>query len=135
MVRSRPRTDVQTEKQIEAFAAQAEQPAPPLIRAVPDVQAAVELREVAEPATDEAISMSVAPKKAAPSPMLNSPLLVDWKRRNREPKTGGINFRASASQLDLLRQAALMEEISQQKVLERLVWPILEERYGTGSVE
>ncbi|MBT1003982.1 hypothetical protein KIH31_15440 [Paenarthrobacter sp. DKR-5] len=137
MVRSRPRTDVQTEKQIEAFAAQAEQPAPPLIKAVPDVQAAVELREVAGPgvATDEAISMNVAPKKAAPSPMLNSPLLVDWKRRNREPKTGGINFRASASQLDLLRQAALMEEISQQKVLERLVWPILEERYGTGSAE
>jgi uncharacterized protein (DUF1778 family) len=59
--------------------------------------------------------------------------MADWKRRNREPKTGGINFRASESQLDLLRTAALVEEISQQKVLERLVWEVLEEKYGSGA--
>ena len=58
-----------------------------------------------------------------------------WKQRNREPKTGGINFRASTSQLELLRTAALVEEISQQKILERLVWPILEEKYGSGLSE
>ncbi|WP_230854517.1 hypothetical protein [Arthrobacter terrae] len=84
----------------------------------------------------------MAPKVVRPSPAKVSsisatlaPAMVDWKRRNREPKVGGINFRASSSQLDLLRTAALVEEMSQQKVLERLIWPILEEKYGPGSYE
>lgn len=55
-----------------------------------------------------------------------------WKLRNKEPKTGGINFRASQSQLELLRQAAADQEISQQKILERIVWPALELAYGAG---
>lgn len=58
--------------------------------------------------------------------------LPAWKLRNKEPKTGGINFRASQSQLDLIRRAAADQEISQQKILERIVWPALEAAYGAG---
>lgn len=56
-----------------------------------------------------------------------------WKQRNREPKNVGIMIRASESQLELLRAAAVDQEMSQQKVLERILWPILEERYGAGA--
>jgi hypothetical protein len=53
-----------------------------------------------------------------------------WKRRNREPKHVQIMLRASESQRELLQAAAEHQEISQQKILEALVWPILEEQYG-----
>lgn len=53
-----------------------------------------------------------------------------WKRRNKEPKTSGTNIRVSPSQLELLRRAAEIEETSQQKLIESILWPILEERYG-----
>lgn len=121
MVRPRRRNDAQTEKEIEAFAAQAEQP----------LAAVTELTKAkAEPSTPPARTQAKAP---AGTRSVSSADMADWKRRNREPKIGGINFRASSSQLDLLREAAIVEEISQQKVLERLVWPILEERYGSGQ--
>lgn len=48
----------------------------------------------------------------------------------REPKISGINFRMTERQMALLREASVQEDVSQQKVLERIVWPILEERYG-----
>lgn len=132
MVRQRGRTDPQTEKQIEAFAAQAEQPLAP-VRALP---------QPADPSANEVekSSKSKAPvPKATDSPSARArilaPAMEAWKQRNREPKTGGINFRASTSQLELLRTAALVEEMSQQKILERLVWPILEEKYGSSLSE
>lgn len=53
-----------------------------------------------------------------------------WKQRNREPKSHGFNLRVSKSQLELLKAAADLEEISQQKLAEREFWPILEEKYG-----
>lgn len=53
-----------------------------------------------------------------------------WKRRNKEPKHVQIMLRASESQRELLQAAAEHQEISQQKILEALVWPILEEKYG-----
>lgn len=56
-----------------------------------------------------------------------------WKQRNREPKTRGIMLRCSESQHQLLKIASLDDEMSQQKVLERIVWPVLEERYGAGG--
>lgn len=139
-VNKRGRTDLQTEQDIEAFAAQAEKPMAP-VTSLPKPAAAPSPAPASRtaPATPAA---SPAPKAVRSSPATVpsiSPALVpamaDWKRRNREPKSGGINFRASASQLDLLRTAALVEEISQQKILERLVWPILEEKYGTGASE
>ena len=136
MVTKRPRTDLQTEKDIEAFAAQAEKPLT-AVKSLP--------QQASAPEEEPSPALRMAPDEPAPvrpspaavpsiSPAL-APAMVDWKRRNREPKSGGINFRASASQLDLLRTAALVEEMSQQKILERLVWPILEEKYGTGSTE
>lgn len=131
MVRQRGRTDLKTEQEIEAFAAQAEQP-----RAIEQTLASV--AELPKPKVEvktepETVQPKAAPRAQARSRQRLSPDMPDWKRRNKEPKTGGINFRASSSQLDLLRQAALEEDISQQKVLERLVWPILEERYGSGQ--
>lgn len=67
------------------------------------------------------------PAAAAPTGMPDEPA---WKRRNREPKHVGVMIRASQSQLDLLRRASEVEELSQQKILERIVWPELEARYG-----
>jgi len=78
---------------------------------------------------------SPARKAARAGSSVPAPVVADWKRRNREPKTSGINLRASPSQLDLLRSESLVEEISQQKVLERILWPILEEKYGFKAPE
>lgn len=140
MVNKRPRTDLQTEKDIEAFAAQAEKPLTP-VTSFPQ-PAEVPTNAAPSPAERTIPAATAAPKAVRSSPAavpsispVLAPAMVDWKRRNREPKTGGINFRASSSQLDLLRTAALVEEISQQKILERLVWPILEEKYGTAASE
>jgi hypothetical protein len=138
VVRQRGRTDLQTEKAIEEFAAQAEKPltaVPPLVEEEP-AQASSPSPAAAEPPVLKAApapAAAPARKAARKTPSVLAPAMADWKRRNREPKTGGINFRASESQLDLLRTAALVEEISQQKVLERLVWEVLEEKYGSGA--
>jgi hypothetical protein len=59
--------------------------------------------------------------------------LPAWKRRNKEPKHVQIMLRASESQRELLQTASEHQEISQQKILEALVWPVLEEQYGEGS--
>lgn len=56
--------------------------------------------------------------------------LPPWKQRNLEPKRIGTQFRCSESQIALLRVASLDQEMSIQKILERLVWPAIEERYG-----
>jgi len=142
-VTKRSRTDVQTEKAIEAFAAMAEKPltaVPPLNDPSDAIEssAAMETELSPEPAPTASPVVKAAQKEPARNSAAKvkaalAPAMAEWKVRNREPKVGGINFRASASQLDLLRNAALIEEISQQKVLERLVWPILEEKYGSGS--
>jgi hypothetical protein len=140
-VNKRGRTDLQTEKDIEAFAAMAEKPltaVPALIPEEPSTAPSPSPSHAAAeaPALRAAPAPAAAPAKrkaARSTPSVLAPAMADWKRRNREPKTGGINFRASESQLDLLRTAALVEEISQQKVLERLVWEVLEEKYGSGA--
>jgi hypothetical protein len=136
VVRQRGRTDLQTEKDIEAFAAMAEKPltAVPALAEEPDPASDPSPAAAEPPVLKAAPAPAAAParKAARKTPSVLAPAMADWKRRNREPKTGGINFRASESQLDLLRTAALVEEISQQKVLERLVWEVLEEKYGSG---
>ena len=40
------------------------------------------------------------------------------------------HLRMTASQQQLLSQAAEVEDISQQKLLESIIWPALTERYG-----
>lgn len=51
-------------------------------------------------------------------------------RKVKEPKTTGYTLRMTAAEKALLTHAAESEDISEQKVLERLVWPVLRERYG-----
>ncbi|GAA1495394.1 hypothetical protein [Paeniglutamicibacter kerguelensis] len=89
------------------------------------------------PATDRQIEefANRAEQQSVPVPVATQPDLPAWKIRNKEKKTTGLNFRTSTSQMNLLRAAAELEEISQQKLLERIVWPILEERYGSGTAE
>jgi hypothetical protein len=53
--------------------------------------------------------------------------------RHKEPKVTGINLRMTATQQKLLQRAAAHEDISQQKVLERLIWPVLAEKYPPTS--
>ncbi|MHA7146549.1 hypothetical protein ACX80U_17710 [Arthrobacter sp. TmT3-37] len=100
MVKVRQRSTPQQERAAEEFAAKAEQPNPP----------EREARSARQPEAGQD--------------------LPAWKRRNKEPKTSGANIRVSKSQLELLRRAAEIEEISQQKLIESILWPVLEERYG-----
>lgn len=85
-----------------------------------------------QPADDQAIEAFAnrAEQETQSAPQTDQPA---WKVRNKEPKVAGINFRMSTTQSELLRRAAEMEEVSQQKLLQQLVWPVLEEKYGAGS--
>jgi hypothetical protein len=89
------------------------------------------------PAADEREIEAFAERAELPRPeRQDSPsavAAVDWRSRNKEPKTTGLNFRLSKSQSALLQEAAADQDISQQKVLERIVWPLLEEKYGSGA--
>lgn len=79
---------------------------------------------------DEAEKTTAQPA-AVPSPVETYiEGLPPWKQRNLEAKHMGTQFRCSASQLQLLRVASMDQELSIQKILERLVWPAIEERYG-----
>lgn len=51
-------------------------------------------------------------------------------RRIKEPKSAGYTFRMTERQKRLLTLAADAEDISEQKLLERLVWPALVEKHG-----
>lgn len=62
---------------------------------------------------------------------VQGPPLKPWKRRARSgAKVKGYNFRFNKIQHALLNYAAEAEDTSQQKLIEELVWPVLEERYG-----
>lgn len=84
------------------------------------------------PAVDEAKLQRFAGE--AEQPRKVKPDLPAWKVRNKEPKDGApFNFRVSRSQAQMLREWADEEEISYQKLLERIVLPILEEERGSGA--
>ena len=51
-------------------------------------------------------------------------------RKTKAPYVTGVNFRMTENQKELLQLASEKEDISQQKVLEKLVWPILAEKYN-----
>ena len=89
------------------------------------------------PAADEREIEAFAERAELPKPDRQTPPpaapVIDWRSRNKEPKTTGLNFRLSKSQSALLQRAAAEEDISQQKVLERIIWPLLEDKYGTGA--
>ncbi|WP_432246254.1 hypothetical protein ACRB8A_19930 (plasmid) [Arthrobacter sp. G.S.26] len=54
--------------------------------------------------------------------------------RLKEPKVVGINFRMTKTQQELLRKAAEAEDVSQQKILDRIVWPQLQAKYQDGQL-
>lgn len=82
-------------------------------------------RAIAEFAEQAEQQLPVAPRPPKKLPA--------WKRRNREAKTKGYTLRMSPSQLELLRVAHEDQDISQQKIIENLIWPALEEKYGDGA--
>jgi hypothetical protein len=87
-------------------------------------------------AAQEWASRAEQPEKPA-TPARRKPPEPAWKTRNREPKFHGVNIRVSKSQLELLKSVADWEEISQQKLVESILWPVLEEKYEElfGTVE
>jgi hypothetical protein len=76
------------------------------------------------------LQMYAVESDPAPAPRRLGEGEPQWKRRNREPKVHGFNLRLSKSQLELLKAAADLHEISQQKFVERELWPLMEEKYG-----
>lgn len=58
----------------------------------------------------------------------------DLPRHRQRAKTGtkgpGTSFRYNKSQGRLLDYAVEMEDMKKQELLESLIWPILEEKYG-----
>lgn len=79
------------------------------------------------PPSDRAVLAFAA---EAEKPQEKTPEVPAWKRRNREPKAAGVNLRTSASQQEMLRRAAELEDMSQQKIVAGILWPIMEEKYG-----
>lgn len=63
-----------------------------------------------------------------------APPRPDLPAHRQRAKTGikgpGMNFRYNASQRQLLDYAVAMEDMTKQELIESLVWPLLEERYG-----
>lgn len=81
----------------------------------------------------EAPQVSDAPQRAELPARMPAPR-PDLPAHRQRAKTGikgpGMNFRYNASQRDLLDYAVEMEDMSKQELIEQLVWPVLEERYG-----
>lgn len=51
-------------------------------------------------------------------------------RAKSGPKKDAVSFRFNAAQRELLNIAVAHEDMSQQELLETLIWEVLEERYG-----
>lgn len=83
----------------------------------------------------EGFEKPIVRRRPSSLPVKNRPAEPAWKRRNREPKHIQIMLRASESQRALLQAAADHQEKSQQKILEEIVWPVLEEQYGAEAVD
>ena len=72
-------------------------------------------------------NMAEQPRRTIEASVPEASIVTSKKRK--EPKVSGYNFRMTAAEKRLLTHAAEMEDISEQKVLERLVWPVLNDRY------
>lgn len=55
---------------------------------------------------------------------------VSVPKKTKERYVTGINFRMTETQKNLLQRASEEEDISQQKVLEKIVWSILSKKYN-----
>lgn len=80
-----------------------------------------------------------AAENPTPAPEQSTPAEVtlarpDLPMHRQRAKTGtkgpGTSFRYNKSQGRLLDYAVEMEDMKKQELLESLVWPILEEKYG-----
>lgn len=65
-----------------------------------------------------------------PRPEIPVNLPAHRRRAKSGPKKDAVSFRFNAAQRDLLNVAVAHEDLSQQQLLESLVWEILEDRYG-----
>jgi len=72
-------------------------------------------------------NMAEQPRRPLDAPMPQT--LTSVPKKRKEPKVTGYNFRMSASEKQLLSHASGIEDLSEQKILERLVWPVLWARY------
>lgn len=82
----------------------------------------------------EGVVESIPSSESTPawdSEEIPKPQLEPWEERDESlPKTSAFNFRLNKNQARLLKTAASMERTSQQKVIESILWPALEARYG-----
>lgn len=68
--------------------------------------------------------------RTPPRPAIPVNLPAHRRRARSGPKKDAVSFRFNAAQRDLLNVAVAHEDLSQQQLLESLIWEILEDRYG-----
>lgn len=74
---------------------------------------------------------TVQPQSPTPQRAAIPVNLPAHRRRARSgPKKDAVSFRFNAAQRDLLNVAVAHEDLSQQQLLESLIWETLEDRYG-----
>lgn len=85
----------------------------------------------AEKEAAELAARSAAPTRMESRSEPSTDPIERWRqRRDSGPKAKGYNFRMTAAQAELLSLVAHQQDRSQQKILDDLVWPALEEKYG-----
>lgn len=71
------------------------------------------------------------PVTTAPTPSIPQPDLPPHRRRAKAgPKKDAVSFRFNAAQRELLNVAVIHADMTQQELLESLIWETLEEQYG-----
>lgn len=91
-------------------------------------------RDVDPKAVEEFAAAAAENTVAAPEAATAPAARPDLPRHRQRAKTGtkgpGTSFRYNKSQGRLLDYAVEMEDMKKQELLESLIWPILEEKYG-----
>lgn len=78
----------------------------------------------------EAAETAAGEASRPPAPLARPDLPAHRLRAKTGIKGPGMNFRYNSSQRQLLDYAVAMEDMTKQELIEQLVWPLLEERYG-----
>lgn len=106
---------------------------PPRKRRNPDLRSEAVSKYAAAAAEADSPPSVGTPEQAVPEvrvPAARPDLPAHRQRAKTGIKGPGMNFRYNASQRNLLDYAVEMEDMTKQELIEQLVWPILEERYG-----
>lgn len=77
------------------------------------------------PSAREALTQQVTPKT-----LINPDLPAHRRRAKSGTKIDAVSFRFNAAQRRLLNIAVARSDMTQQELLESLIWEPLEERYG-----